>query len=304
MSSGQHDLLQILNAHGQQFLSSFGSLPQPSSTKRKRQPDSRPLDNRSDSSAEEGEWGGIQDQSSDLSDSDWDENAEYDDVPVTGSVRPSDVVVFTDTTSKSSQKLINKAQAKDFMSSKVSKISKGGPPPSRGKEKDEGSDEDIERTNAENDGLLHRLIHTKLLSGSLNPELDLTPAQRKKALAGRVLELAGAARLGKGEKIVRTTERKRAAKRVRDGLLAKQKHVEEQKLEEAKNLGNYHPAVKQLYNTLSLPGKKRRDRGLKMGVGKFKGGFLDLSKERRMMERAPTGGRAPKRMKVTTGRVK
>ena len=88
------------------------------------------------------------------------------------------------------------------------------------------------RTNAQNDALLHRLVHTQLLSGSLNPDLNLKPAQRKKALEGRVLEAAGKAKLGKGEAIVRQSERNRAAKRVRDGLMEKQKERHEKKVEE------------------------------------------------------------------------
>jgi hypothetical protein len=94
----------------------------------------------------------------------------------------------------------------------------------------------ISRTNAQNDVLLHRLVHTKLLSGSLNPELDLTPAHRRKALAGRVLELSGGARLGKGERAVREVERNKAAKRVREGIVEKQKEREKQQLEEARPL--------------------------------------------------------------------
>jgi hypothetical protein len=84
----------------------------------------------------------------------------------------------------------------------------------------------------QNDALLHRLVHTKLLSGSLNSELELTPAQRKKALAGRVLEVSGRAKLGKGEKAVHEGERNRAAKRVREGLLDKKKEREKKELEE------------------------------------------------------------------------
>ena len=88
------------------------------------------------------------------------------------------------------------------------------------------------RTNMQNDKLLHRLVHTKLLSGSLNEELDLTSAQRRKALAGRVLEAAGKAKLGKGESSVRTTERNKAAKHIREGIQAKQKERNDKKLEE------------------------------------------------------------------------
>ena len=87
-------------------------------------------------------------------------------------------------------------------------------------------------TNAQNDALLHKLVHTKILSGSLDPDLDMTPAQRRKALAGRVLEAAGHAKLGKGETAVRAKERNKAAKHVRDGLIAKKKERTQKQLEE------------------------------------------------------------------------
>ena len=88
------------------------------------------------------------------------------------------------------------------------------------------------RTNARNDALLHQLVHTKILSGSLNPELNLTLAQRRKALAGRVLELAGETKLGKGEGKVRAAEKRKAAKHIRDGMMAKQKERSKATLEE------------------------------------------------------------------------
>lgn len=94
------------------------------------------------------------------------------------------------------------------------------------------------RTNAQNDALLHKLVHTRILSGSLNPELNLTPAQRKKALAGRVLEAAGRAKLGKGERDVRHAEHSKAAKRVREGLAAKQQERHEKQLEEVSRPGD------------------------------------------------------------------
>jgi len=47
----------------------------------------------------------------------------------------------------------------------------------------------------------------------------------------------------------------------------------------AKNLGNYHPTIKKLFGPSAGPAKARRDRGLKMGVGKFSGGLLKLSRK-------------------------
>ena len=112
-----------------------------------------------------------------------------------------------------------------------------------------------------------------------------------------MLELAGAAKLGKGEKAVIETERRKAGKSVREGLASKQKQREKQRLEEvgyrcirilskadrhsqAKNLGNYHPTIKKVFESSAKPKPSRqRDRGLSMGVGRFSGGFLKLSRE-------------------------
>lgn len=88
------------------------------------------------------------------------------------------------------------------------------------------------RTNVQNDAMLHKLVHTKLLSGSLNADLNLTGAERRKALEGRVLELTGNAKLGKGEHLVRSGEHRRAAKRVREGLADKKQERQQKELEE------------------------------------------------------------------------
>lgn len=46
---------------------------------------------------------------------------------------------------------------------------------------------------------------------------------------------------------------------------------------QAKDVGNYHPALKQLYEaTPAKPDRKNRDKGLRMGVGSFSGGVLKL----------------------------
>lgn len=91
------------------------------------------------------------------------------------------------------------------------------------------------RTNVQNDAMLHKLVHTKLLSGSLNADLNLSGAERRKALEGRVLELTGSAKLGKGEHSVRSDEHRRAAKRVREGLADKKHERQQKELEEVCN---------------------------------------------------------------------
>jgi uncharacterized membrane protein YebE (DUF533 family) len=87
----------------------------------------------------------------------------------------------------------------------------------------------------QNDTLLHKLIHTKLFSGSLDNKEDLLPDKKRKVLAGRILELTGNARLGKGEQQVYETERKKAAKRVREGIAQKQRQKTKQELEQVRS---------------------------------------------------------------------
>ncbi|KAJ7781330.1 hypothetical protein B0H16DRAFT_1299412 [Mycena metata] len=292
MSASSDDLLQILNAHGQQFLSSF-SVPTPSSSKKRKSADtsSRPSKvpklQPPEPEDDEEEWTGIQVEQSE-SEEDIEDEFEQEDDEFTSAAPNQTVVVFSETARQSGpSSLSSMAQKKAFMSSKVSKLREdpGLPAPESSAADEEDERQRVlliyRRTNAQNDALLHRLVHTKLLSGSLNSELNMTAAQKKKALAGRVLELSGQAKLGKGEKFVREGERNKAAKRVREGMLEKQKERHKQQVEEAKNLGNYHPTIKKLFesaDTSNAP-KKNRDRGLKMGVGKFSGGMLKLSRD-------------------------
>ena len=153
----------------------------------------------------------------------------------------------------------------------------------------------VYRTNLQNDVLLHKLIHTKLFSGSLSNKEDLLPAKKRKVLAGRILELTGNAKLGKGEQHVYETERKRAAKRIREGIAQKQRQRTKQELEQvrshpilvdchlnaykAKNLGNYHPILKKVFEPSTSSSVRKRKKGLGMGVGKFSNGLLHLRKD-------------------------
>ncbi|PIL36738.1 hypothetical protein GSI_00427 [Ganoderma sinense ZZ0214-1] len=289
------DLLKILEAHGQQFLQSFDS--RVAMGKRKEGPTSTTARSakkkKVDEPESEEEWAGITGLGSGSSEEggsrsseetsgedDTDEEEEDDDEDEDdeftyerGAHQP-DVVVFSETGAGS---MIPKKLKSGFMSSKINKLVDEATKPEKKKSLEEEEEEDL--TNAQNDALLHRLVHTQLLSGSLNPDLNLTPAQRKKALAGRIMEAAGKAKMGKGEASVRQKEHNRAAKHVRDGLTEKKKERQRKELEEAKQLGNYHPALKAQYEASASSSRgKKRERGLKMGVGSFKGGVLKLSK--------------------------
>jgi len=96
------------------------------------------------------------------------------------------------------------------------------------------------------------------------------------------LEVSGNAKLGKGEHLVRETERNKASKRVREGLLAKEKQRHAEEIQEAKDLGNYHPSLKKLFKPSSTSAgshPQKRARGLRMGVGNFSRGVLKLTRE-------------------------
>ncbi|TFK75991.1 hypothetical protein BDN72DRAFT_831431 [Pluteus cervinus] len=271
-------LLDVLQSHGQQFLESFGDLP--NSKKRKRAAEPANLAEQVESSEEE--WGGIDwDDVESSGESRQNDDSELEDEEV-GAKTP-DVVVFSSGPMKpSNPSTMSKVRLKAFMSSKVSKVTQDiihEELPEIGV-----NDGEDEKTNVQNDALLHRLVHTQLLPGSLNRDLNLSRADHRKALAGRILELAGSAKLGKGEKLVREAERNKASKRVREGLLSKVQQRGKQQFEEAKDLGNYHPTLKNLFRSSSPPPKKRRERGLKMGVGRYKNGYLDLQKEAAMLQ--------------------
>ncbi|CAL1702183.1 unnamed protein product [Somion occarium] len=265
MDKDQEELLRILETHGQQFIGSFdtrvvkGKRKESSglvASKQKR----RRLEEHSNSEEDEEdaeEWHGFSDASGSHSDREADDDGAQNGSR-NGLPRKPDLVVFSeqDISSSTSTSQPSKAQMKAFMSSKVEKVRKEVSDDRGGNNSEE--DEEGDLTNLQNDALLHRLVHTKILSGSLNNDLDLTPAQRRKALAGRVLEAAGKVKLGKGEK-------------------AKERN--EKMLEEAKHMGNYHPALKNVFDdSSSKAGPKRRERGMRMGVGSFSGGVLKLSR--------------------------
>lgn len=314
----QQHLLDLLHSYGQQFLSDF-NIPSTSKNglgKRKREEEDRGSGKLSkshqtiseDESESEQEWGGIrdntgseEDESIDSESSDFEQEDDDFTADASGTSAPS-VVVFSDPSVKKNFQEIQRDNSRNiFMSSKVAKISQKSPskkPISEGLK----ATEDEEVSNVQNDALLYKLVHTKLLSGSLNTELEMTPAQRRTALSGRVLELAGHSALGKGERTVKNVERSQAARRVRQGLENKQKEREKQKLEEAKQLGNYHPLLKKVFDSSSGERKfHRREKGLKLGVGRYSGGILKL--DRRDIA-AATGSGSSSRIKKGRGSTK
>lgn len=87
------------------------------------------------------------------------------------------------------------------------------------------------RSHTINDNMLQQLIHTRILTSS-NAEFKLKPSQKQKELAGRILEMTGKAKIGKGESLVREAEKKKAIRRIREGMERKRKKRNEKRLEE------------------------------------------------------------------------
>ncbi|KAH7344592.1 hypothetical protein B0J17DRAFT_636004 [Rhizoctonia solani] len=197
--------------------------------------------------------------------------------PIASASRTPDVVVFDARAGTSSQPLV-RGKGKGFMSSKIHHVqSESQPKPSQPKDSDGESDQEI--SNTKNDKLLHELVHSQLLSNPHAFDAKQGSAKRSRTVAGRLLELADNAKIGRGADALKAKESSRHAKRVRLGLLDKAKQREVKALEEAKTLGNYHPSIKKNFDALSSGGeKRRRERGLALGVGKFRNGALTLSK--------------------------
>ena len=76
-------------------------------------------------------------------------------------------------------------------------------------------------SNLKNDVLLQRMIHTQLLSGDPEFDSELSFSRKRNALAGRVEEVSGCSKIGKGEGFVRKLEHDRSSKHIRDGIKTK-----------------------------------------------------------------------------------
>ncbi|KAJ1311041.1 hypothetical protein OPQ81_009546 [Rhizoctonia solani] len=260
----RNKLLNMLNSHGQSFLSSF-DLPtgksmasKPSKKKRKLQESHEP------ESVKLADKSGVQKPTS-------------SPAPSVSISKEPDVVVFDARAGTSSQPLV-RGKGKGFMSSKIHHVQSGSQSkPSQPDDSDEESDQ--EASNARNDKLLHELVHSQLLSNPNAFDPKKGSGKRSRLVAGRLLELADDAKVGRGAEVLKAKENSRHAKRVRLGLMDRAKEREAKALEEAKTLGNYHPSIKKNFDALGSGGAKRkRERGLALGIGKFRNGALTLSK--------------------------
>ncbi|CAE7111456.1 unnamed protein product [Rhizoctonia solani] len=255
-------LLSMLNSHGQSFLSSF-KLPvgkpaasKPSKKKKRKLQESQEAESTVPDDKLEG--------------------PKATPIPSASISKTPDVVVFDARAGTSSQPLV-RGKGKGFMSSKIHHVQSESQPKPSQEDSDAESDQDI--SNARNDKLLHELVHSQLLSNPDTFGAKQGSAKRSRTVAGRLLELADDVKIGRGAEALKAKENSHHAKRVRLGLLGKAKEREVKALEEAKMLGNYHPSIKKNFDSLSSGGaKRRRERGLALGIGKFRNGALTLSK--------------------------
>ncbi|EJD53822.1 hypothetical protein AURDEDRAFT_110563 [Auricularia subglabra TFB-10046 SS5] len=273
-------LLSALNAHGQSFLQSFGSLPSVSGVKRKRAPSPPPED--------EEEWQGIAYSSGSGSEGGSDDESDRSEAERKSASPPRAgprVVVFSQ--NGTAERASSSVNRKAFMSSKVSKMRAEA---TQSRTAEDAEDEEEEKSNTRNDILLHELVQNSLLSGALDAGDKKTPSQKRKALEGRAMELAGTVKRGRGQRILKTTERGHAPRRIREGMEAKEADLNAKRLEEAKNVGNYHPTIKKLFGGDERAPQRKRERGLSLGVGKFVGGTLKLTPRDLAKVRGASGG--------------
>ncbi|KAG9128167.1 alpha mannosidase-like protein [Ceratobasidium sp. 392] len=190
--------------------------------------------------------------------------------------RVPDVVVFDERNGTSTQP-VGRGK-KGFMSSKIAHIIEAPNPTQAGLAPEGDVESEEEQSNTRNDKLLHELVHSQLLNNTQAYSHGQGSAERSRTVVGRLVELADGAKVGRGAASLVTKEQARHAQRVRIGLREKAKQREAKALEEAKALGNYHPSIKRNFATSSSKAaKQRREKGLALGVGKFRNGALALS---------------------------
>ncbi|TIC47781.1 hypothetical protein E3Q05_04381 [Wallemia mellicola] len=204
-----------------------------------------------------------------------------------------EVVVFGENTSSSAPRDKDSKRAqKAFMSSKIDKVQKGPSQNTNAKQRKPISElSEIDKTNLENDKELEHLLHSQLFTMPENTK-NMKAGDKMRMYEGRLLEIAGKAKLGSGAANLKKKEHKNASGLIRTGLERREKEVKQNELQRAKDLGIYDKSLKHVYEDAES-GKKsvkrsfgnvnadrdnKRQKGLGMGVGKFKNGMLTISK--------------------------
>lgn len=179
---------------------------------------------------------------------------------------------------------------KAFMSSKIGNISKEDDD-SKTADKRGAADEEEQELKA-NDRLLSDLLSTTLFapgSGNSKGKQNLSSSDT----IARILELSSSDTQRKGQSPGRgwgETELKRqqlakAPAAIRQGMRKAAGERRDKEREKAKELGTWHPSLKQAYSSQATATERgikkdssKRQRGMGVGIGKFQGGILTLSK--------------------------
>ncbi|KAJ9104255.1 hypothetical protein QFC19_004072 [Naganishia cerealis] len=200
-------------------------------------------------------------------------------------------VVYADTGANNRAK-ISKADYKRFMSSKSMKILASDNPAlaldGRKRKAQEDGDEE-EQSNISLDKSLHSLLMTTLLPGAHEAS---RPVDKRNQMSSRLLELANVTGLGEGKAKLGESTHKGHAARMRTAIENAKVDRAEKARAQAQAAGSWVKGVGGLGDSasgprgLTLAQKKRseksldrkdRDRGLAMGIGRFKGGMLTLN---------------------------
>lgn len=150
---------------------------------------------------------------------------------------------------------------------------------------------DADGSNIENDKELEQLLHSQLFTARENTK-NMKAGDKMRMYEGRLLEIAGKADVGRGAAKLKKAEHKKASGVVRTGLEKHDKEMKVNELQRAKDLGVYDKSLKHLYEgaegkskatkrsfgSLNADRDNKRQKGLSMGVGKFKNGMLSISK--------------------------
>ncbi|KAJ3082634.1 hypothetical protein HK102_001543, partial [Quaeritorhiza haematococci] len=180
-----------------------------------------------------------------------------------------EVVVFSETgTSSSSSSKKSKADWSAFMSSDINKVA--GDERAAKRRKMTAAEKKQEQEDDENDRELMDLLKTSQLIEKYTAE-DLTGKERRKYYQQKLIELGG-----------KPAKRPKTSLPIYMGMQKKAKERAEKKLQEAKDSGMYDKSLKHLFQPSDIiksqqqPDKKR-NRGLKTSIGKFKDGVLHIS---------------------------
>lgn len=179
---------------------------------------------------------------------------------------------------------------KSFMSSKIDRINTE----QAASEKLTSAEEEEEKQLIANDRLLSNLLSTTLFApGSTAASKSGKSDLSSNLTIARILELSasdtqrGGAALGRGwgENELKRQQLAKAPAAIRQGMRKAAGERRDKQREKAKELGTWHPSMKAEYaakGTKTEMGMKKetrkRERGLGMGIGKFQGGVLKLSK--------------------------